>query len=539
MMQALEAIQAVEALTKALGVTQEDEQWIYVTDPSYNNCEHCLGHDGQVFTRNEELDIIDIFPDYEQVSPTVIYPNVHMTLWGKKTCCLKGTLISTKKGLIPIEEIKLGDLILTHKNRFRPVTQLHINMYEGQIHNIKGSWLTSNHPVLTTRGWVKAEGLNESDYILNIKSFSLIKSVNFPAFFFKKGSFFGIHFPYSFGIVPLNKRKIFIFIRSLLVHAKRTINFNGNFQRWNRKINVENIQSVQWNDFYSFMLKSLKKQHFQFTKFSVRLINLGSFNKKIMSSRTHLHRFMIRFNLMVSLLLRHFTPFQLARFTLSSSMNTCINQTSSDNLPRNTIFYGDNILRDTIFNIKPDDFINGQFNPSHQVATPLSYIYKEQFKGLVYNLSVAEDETYCVGKDQMIVHNCKCQLFLSNLAKLDDYKPEKPIFGDIEKEKSEKLIFVGPEKEKPVIPLPDKTILPEPKPIDLGLEQKELTGNQYADFLGSLLSLGYITLAAYAVIMNRRQGVVDVNKQEIIEALKNINTSDNIWVEIEKLLKDR
>ncbi|MFR7443151.1 MAG: Hint domain-containing protein [Sellimonas intestinalis] len=32
---------------------------------------------------------------------------------------MKGTLITTHRGLIPIEDIKMGDMVLTHKNRFK------------------------------------------------------------------------------------------------------------------------------------------------------------------------------------------------------------------------------------------------------------------------------------------------------------------------------------------------------------------------------------------------------------------------------------
>jgi hypothetical protein len=89
MLNALEAVQAVIAYQKALGVTEQDEQWVYVTDAGSNTCEHCLEREGQVYTRNNELDLMDIFPDLTYDSDTTISPNVHMTLWGKMTCKCK------------------------------------------------------------------------------------------------------------------------------------------------------------------------------------------------------------------------------------------------------------------------------------------------------------------------------------------------------------------------------------------------------------------------------------------------------------------
>lgn len=38
-------------------------------------------------------------------------------------CFLKGTMITTHRGIIPIEEIQSGDYVLTHKNRFQKVAK--------------------------------------------------------------------------------------------------------------------------------------------------------------------------------------------------------------------------------------------------------------------------------------------------------------------------------------------------------------------------------------------------------------------------------
>lgn len=43
--------------------------------------------------------------------------------WASPDCFLAGTLVMTKQGLMPIEEIKVGDMVLTHKGRWRPVTK--------------------------------------------------------------------------------------------------------------------------------------------------------------------------------------------------------------------------------------------------------------------------------------------------------------------------------------------------------------------------------------------------------------------------------
>lgn len=45
-------------------------------------------------------------------------------LIGGSPCFVAGTMIRTMDGIKPIEEIKVGDLVLTHKNNFKPVTEI-------------------------------------------------------------------------------------------------------------------------------------------------------------------------------------------------------------------------------------------------------------------------------------------------------------------------------------------------------------------------------------------------------------------------------
>jgi predicted SAM-dependent methyltransferase/glycosyltransferase involved in cell wall biosynthesis len=80
-----------------------------------------------------------------------IYP----TWFSETNCQLKGSFIFTKDGIKLIEDIKIGDLVLTHKGRFRKVTQLIQKEYDGNIYSIKRRKnfnpivLTEEHPLLT------------------------------------------------------------------------------------------------------------------------------------------------------------------------------------------------------------------------------------------------------------------------------------------------------------------------------------------------------------------------------------------------------
>lgn len=83
-------------------------------------------------------------------------------------------LIYTSRGWKKIKDIEVGDLVLTHRGRFRKVTQLFVRDYDGtDIYEIKYKTnfknnrtvhrITGNHPVLTTRGWKRVDELTISD----------------------------------------------------------------------------------------------------------------------------------------------------------------------------------------------------------------------------------------------------------------------------------------------------------------------------------------------------------------------------------------
>lgn len=70
-------------------------------------------------------------------------------LWASLECFPAGTLILTSKGLIPIEDIFINDLVLTHKGRWMPVTSIFNRksdtvVLKGQGH--PGIEVTKNHP---------------------------------------------------------------------------------------------------------------------------------------------------------------------------------------------------------------------------------------------------------------------------------------------------------------------------------------------------------------------------------------------------------
>lgn len=68
-------------------------------------------------------------------------------------CLPPGQLVTTWRGLVPIECVEVGDRVLTHRGRWRRVTQTLCRPYDGMLHSIRAAGasqpvrVTDNHPI--------------------------------------------------------------------------------------------------------------------------------------------------------------------------------------------------------------------------------------------------------------------------------------------------------------------------------------------------------------------------------------------------------
>lgn len=94
-------------------------------------------------------------------------------LMGGSPCVPAGSKIKTDKGYKAIEDIEIGDMVLTHKNRYRPVSRLY-ERQSSHIYHIKFNGgdtldITGNHPVYTYRDnefmFVRTDKLTINDYV--------------------------------------------------------------------------------------------------------------------------------------------------------------------------------------------------------------------------------------------------------------------------------------------------------------------------------------------------------------------------------------
>ena len=90
-------------------------------------------------------------------------------------CARIGSLISTDKGMVPVETVKLGDMVLTHAGRYRPVVHT-FERHADAIFDIKvwkNPWrnlqVTDEHPLEVLRdgqySFIRADTLKKGDFI--------------------------------------------------------------------------------------------------------------------------------------------------------------------------------------------------------------------------------------------------------------------------------------------------------------------------------------------------------------------------------------
>ena len=92
-------------------------------------------------------------------------------------CFQADTMIFTDKGYVPIQDIKVGDLVLTHKGNYKPVLAVGQRVANNcrllKAERMLPILTTGNHPFLTDNGFVEVDRLNIKDKVANANAKSL------------------------------------------------------------------------------------------------------------------------------------------------------------------------------------------------------------------------------------------------------------------------------------------------------------------------------------------------------------------------------
>src|SRR5699024_2679086 len=102
-----------------------------------------------IYNTEDEIDLGDITKISEEYLSHFKQENDIVV--GGSPCFRKGTLNTNKNGLKPIEEIKKGDYVLTHNNRYKEVVVPMVNptkeIYSLKVMNSVETYVTPEHPV--------------------------------------------------------------------------------------------------------------------------------------------------------------------------------------------------------------------------------------------------------------------------------------------------------------------------------------------------------------------------------------------------------
>lgn len=143
------------------------------------------------------VDIMEMFWHGYMGGATPVLSNLG-TKRGLPVSCLEtGTRVHTPDGFKEIQDLEVGDLVLTHLGNWKPVLnkwsrQTTQDLYRLSISS-RGNYnlnITGNHPVLTNEGWVKVEDLDPNSHQISIEPITSIfrKRDRRKSFDFKVGS---------------------------------------------------------------------------------------------------------------------------------------------------------------------------------------------------------------------------------------------------------------------------------------------------------------------------------------------------------------
>jgi predicted phosphodiesterase len=106
-------------------------------------------HVGSIWTEPDH--ILKAFEEMKKQGCTMLFHAADL-------CVKPGSLVTTRAGLVPIEQVKVGDVVLTHRNRWHKVLQCFerevsepLDMYSLDSSHVPDLSITKNHPVFVTQ----------------------------------------------------------------------------------------------------------------------------------------------------------------------------------------------------------------------------------------------------------------------------------------------------------------------------------------------------------------------------------------------------
>lgn len=351
---------------------------------------------------------------------------------GGSPCFVKGTKVLTQKGYVNIEDIKIGDFVLTHENRFRKVLKFGGNKNK-EIWNVKAQGLfnietTQNHPfyvrkLYRVKDWDKKLGFRRFESPTWKKAFNL-----------EKGDYLGIPvIKEELNPLNLNKEECFILGRYLADGHTRNDKKHQNSRYYqlilsvgSHKINAF-TSNIKNNNFSSYphteKVNRVVFSNKKLTEIAENHFGRGSSDKYISQTILNLPKELLK-KVIEGYLSgdgslrknnkgkhRATSTSRLLIETLQlaiAKVYKTIGSVTYENRPSKTIIEGRLVNQKDTYSIEFKKY-RGKFDKFMEIDgiiwTPVKKIEKADKKENVYNIEVKEDNSYVVSN--CIVHNCQ------------------------------------------------------------------------------------------------------------------------------------
>lgn len=331
-------------------------------------------------------------------------------------CHPPGTRILTARGEVSIEHVRPGDMVLTHAREFRRVTHTWSSFYHGDLVGLRSGdrrvWSTPNHRYLSQGGWIPALRKDESGNFVDsisgkrLLTLTNLDAVKFPAILSEPSLFATVLFGFSGGGVPIT-----------------AIDFDGDMFIGERKVDEERINAKPDLGDDSMVPQKLVDHalvgRFERTSLGLRHLLSGGIGDRHATLS-------VSGSASEDLAFRRAEAAEAESIRLSLSAwgvpGVCepfIDGSSGD--PKVASY---RLHRKQLVEVHVDDFGYIEFAPSW-VARPeviaalkdhdlnsdyvsIASVRLSHYRGLVYNLTVEQDESYFA--EGVASHNCQCQL---------------------------------------------------------------------------------------------------------------------------------
>jgi hypothetical protein len=312
-------------------------------------------------------------------------------------CLPAGAMVTTVRGHVPIERIRVGDEVLTHRGRFRRVQRLSQRFYRGDVVVLAvGDQLleaTPEHPVLTCHGWAVADSLRLGAHVFRHVTASIPDTdlPNRPANEEQVSDLESILVPFAHRRVPV-----------------AGVDLDGDPLIGERQIDVEKADRHLGHGLQAIAAEEIVDGALVLRQSATLLPGLGAFELLLDGARFAADCIVSGLRTTFAFGRRLFRSVEDALFRDRSDSDTRLLQARGDRPPGRAVASCEHLDAHASL-VGTDDTADRQMDALHGYrAVAVTSVTRKPFVGRVYNFSVEDDESYVA--NGIVNHNCGCEL---------------------------------------------------------------------------------------------------------------------------------